>query len=160
MNDLARNARETNLVLSRSARRKAEYSQPTHGSHAAIVHRKVSQRLPASHQRSRIFCIQSSSIVRNGKRILMIMPAYRAGRTLEATWRDLPRDIVDDIVVVDDASDDDTVPVARALGLDVILHPRNAGYGGNQKTCYREAWRAAPTSSSRSIRTTSTTRTS
>ena len=75
----------------------------------------------------------------NGKRIVVVMPAYRAGRTLEATWRDLPRDIVDDIVVVDDASDDDTVAVARGLGVDVILHPRNAGYGGNQKTCYREA---------------------
>jgi len=77
--------------------------------------------------------------VLNGKRIVVVMPAYRAGRTLEATWRDLPRDIVDDIVVVDDASDDDTVAVARGLGVDVILHPRNAGYGGNQKTCYREA---------------------
>jgi glycosyltransferase involved in cell wall biosynthesis len=67
------------------------------------------------------------------------MPAYLAGRTLEATWRDLPHDIVDAVVVVDDASDDDTVAVARALGLDVILHPHNMGYGANQKTCYREA---------------------
>jgi glycosyltransferase involved in cell wall biosynthesis len=75
----------------------------------------------------------------NGKRIVVVMPAYHAGRTLEATWRDLPRDVVDDIIVVDDASDDDTVSVARSLALDVILHPRNTGYGGNQKTCYREA---------------------
>jgi glycosyltransferase involved in cell wall biosynthesis len=75
----------------------------------------------------------------NGKRIVVVMPAYHAGRTLEATWRDLPRDVIDDIIVVDDASDDDTVAVARSLGLDVILHPRNTGYGGNQKTCYREA---------------------
>jgi glycosyltransferase involved in cell wall biosynthesis len=67
------------------------------------------------------------------------MPAYHAGRTLEATWRDLPHDIVDQVVVVDDASDDDTVAVARALGLDVILHPHNMGYGANQKTCYKEA---------------------
>ena len=74
-----------------------------------------------------------------GKRIVVVMPAYHAGRTLEATWRDLPHDIVDQIVVVDDASDDDTVAVARALGLDVILHPHNMGYGANQKTCYREA---------------------
>ncbi len=75
----------------------------------------------------------------NGKRIVVVMPAYHAGRTLAATWRDLPRDVIDDIVVVDDASDDDTVAVARSLALDVILHPRNTGYGGNQKTCYREA---------------------
>ena len=75
----------------------------------------------------------------NGKRIVVVMPAYLAGRTLEATWRDLPHDIVDEVVVVDDASDDDTVNVARRLGLDVILHPHNKGYGGNQKTCYTEA---------------------
>ena len=75
----------------------------------------------------------------NDQRIVVVMPAYHAGRTLEATWRDLPREIVDEVVVVDDASDDDTVTVARRLGLDVILHPRNTGYGGNQKTCYREA---------------------
>jgi glycosyltransferase involved in cell wall biosynthesis len=75
----------------------------------------------------------------HGKRIVVVMPAYHAGRTLEATWRDLPHDIVDQVVVVDDASDDDTVAVARALGLDVILHPHNMGYGANQKTCYREA---------------------
>ena len=74
-----------------------------------------------------------------GKRIVVVMPAYKAGRTLEATWRDLPHDIVDQVVVVDDASDDDTVAVARALGLDVILHPHNMGYGANQKTCYSEA---------------------
>jgi len=75
----------------------------------------------------------------NGKRIVVVMPAYHAGRTLAATWRELPREIIDDIIVVDDASDDDTVAVARSLSLDVILHSRNTGYGGNQKTCYREA---------------------
>ena len=75
----------------------------------------------------------------NGKRIVVVMPAFHAGRTLEATWRELPRDIIDGIIVVDDASDDDTVVVARKLGLEVILHPRNMGYGANQKTCYREA---------------------
>lgn len=75
----------------------------------------------------------------NGKRIIVVMPAYLAGRTLEATWRDLPHDIVDEVIVVDDASDDDTVAVARSLDLDVILHPHNTGYGGNQKTCYTHA---------------------
>jgi glycosyltransferase involved in cell wall biosynthesis len=74
-----------------------------------------------------------------GNRIVVVMPAFLAGRTLEKTWRDLPHDIVDEVIVVDDASDDDTVAVARALGLDVILHPHNMGYGANQKTCYREA---------------------
>jgi glycosyltransferase involved in cell wall biosynthesis len=75
----------------------------------------------------------------NGKRIIVVMPAYLASRTLEATWRDLPHDIVDHVIVVDDASDDDTVTVARRLGLHVILHPHNKGYGGNQKTCYAAA---------------------
>lgn len=75
----------------------------------------------------------------DGRRIVVVMPAYRAGRTLEATVRDLPKDVVDDVVLVDDASDDDTVAIARSLGLAVLLHPMNRGYGANQKTCYREA---------------------
>ena len=75
----------------------------------------------------------------DGKRVVVVMPAYLAGRTLEPTWRDLPRAVVDHVIVVDDASDDDTVTVARRLGLHVILHPHNKGYGGNQKTCYAAA---------------------
>jgi glycosyltransferase involved in cell wall biosynthesis len=75
----------------------------------------------------------------NGKRLVVVMPAFRAGRTLEATWRDLPHDVVDEVIVVDDASDDDTVAVARRLGLALVLHPDNRGYGANQKTCYAEA---------------------
>ena len=67
------------------------------------------------------------------------MPAYNAEKTLERTWRDLPMEWVDDVVVVDDASRDRTVEVARSLGLHTLVHPRNRGYGGNQKTCYREA---------------------
>jgi glycosyltransferase involved in cell wall biosynthesis len=67
------------------------------------------------------------------------MPAYNAEKTLERTYRDLPLDWVDDIVLVDDASRDRTVEVARSLGLHILVHPRNRGYGGNQKTCYREA---------------------
>jgi glycosyltransferase involved in cell wall biosynthesis len=77
----------------------------------------------------------------HGKRIVVVMPAYKAGRTLKATWRDLPHDIVDEVIVVDDKSDDNTVSVAEALGIPVILHPHNKGYGGNQKTCYAEAIR-------------------
>jgi glycosyltransferase involved in cell wall biosynthesis len=67
------------------------------------------------------------------------MPAYNAEATLERTWLDLPRDGVDEVILVDDASRDRTVEIARRLGLTVIEHPRNRGYGGNQKTCYRAA---------------------
>jgi glycosyltransferase involved in cell wall biosynthesis len=73
------------------------------------------------------------------QKICVVMPAYNAEKTLERTWRDLPAGWVDDVVVVDDASRDRTVEVARGLGLHVVVHPRNRGYGGNQKTCYREA---------------------
>ena len=67
------------------------------------------------------------------------MPAYNAEKTLERTYHDLPFEWVDDVVLVDDASGDRTVEIARSLGLHVLVHPRNRGYGGNQKTCYREA---------------------
>ncbi len=76
---------------------------------------------------------------RKAKKICVIMPAYNAERTLEPTCRDLPPDWVDDIVLVDDASTDRTVEIARRLGLHLVVHPENRGYGGNQKTCYREA---------------------
>ena len=75
----------------------------------------------------------------NGKKVLVVMPAYRAARTLEATFRALPHAIVDRILLVDDASHDDTAAVARSLGIEVIVHESNRGYGGNQKTCYRTA---------------------
>lgn len=73
------------------------------------------------------------------RKICVVMPAYNAEKTLERTYRDLPLDWVDDVIVVDDASRDRTVEVARGLGLHVLVHPENRGYGGNQKTCYREA---------------------
>jgi len=75
----------------------------------------------------------------HGKKIIVIMPAYNAERTLERTYNDIPKDIVDEILVVDDRSNDSTVAVAKRLGLTVIVHDRNLGYGANQKTCYREA---------------------
>ena len=67
------------------------------------------------------------------------MPAYNAASTLEQTVRAIPKDIVDDIILVDDASRDHTVDKARELNLHVVVHPKNRGYGGNQKTCYKEA---------------------
>ena len=71
--------------------------------------------------------------------IVVVMPAYNAARTLERTYRDIPRDLVDRIILVDDVSQDETVEIARHLGLDVTVHRQNRGYGGNQKTCYRLA---------------------
>ena len=73
-----------------------------------------------------------------GKRVAVVMPAYNAAKTLPATVRELPA-IVDAKILVDDHSRDDTVRVARELGLTVIVHQKNYGYGGNQKTCYRAA---------------------
>lgn len=75
----------------------------------------------------------------NNKRVMVVMPAYRAGRTLEITWRALPHDIVDQVLLVDDASDDDTASIARKLGIPLKRHPANLGYGANQKTCYAAA---------------------
>ena len=76
-----------------------------------------------------------------GKRVCVVMPAYNAAKTLEKTYAELPKDVVDRVILVDDQSADDTVEVARRLGLDTFLHSHNRGYGGNQKTCYREALR-------------------
>jgi len=73
------------------------------------------------------------------KKVVVVMPAYNAEKTLERTLDDIPRDSVDEIVLVDDHSRDRTVEVARGLGLRVLVHEKNRGYGGNQKTCYREA---------------------
>jgi glycosyltransferase involved in cell wall biosynthesis len=72
-------------------------------------------------------------------KVVIVMPAYNAARTLERTYADIPHDIVDGIILVDDVSGDETVEIARQLGLDVIIHQQNLGYGGNQKTCYEAA---------------------
>ena len=77
----------------------------------------------------------------NGKKIVVVMPSYNAARTLTRTVEEVPRDIVDEIVLVDDASSDETVDLANELGLTVFVHEKNFGYGRNQKTCYREALR-------------------
>lgn len=77
----------------------------------------------------------------HGKRVIVVLPAYNAARTLRWTVEEIPRDIVDEVILVDDASADDTVELARELDLETVLHERNRGYGANQKTCYREALR-------------------
>lgn len=77
----------------------------------------------------------------NGKRVMVVLPAYNAARTLERTVAEIPPGVVDEILLVDDASRDDTVALAHRIGIRVVVHPRNRGYGGNQKTCYTEALR-------------------
>ena len=77
----------------------------------------------------------------NGKKIVVVLPAYNAEKTLEVTVRELP-EIVDERILVDDHSSDATAALARKLGLTVEVHPRNRGYGGNQKTCYAKALEA------------------
>jgi glycosyltransferase involved in cell wall biosynthesis len=74
-----------------------------------------------------------------GKRVCVVLPAYNAEATLRQTVAEIDREIADDVILVDDASADETVRVARELGLYHVVHPRNRGYGGNQKTCYVEA---------------------
>ena len=75
-------------------------------------------------------------------KVVVVMPAYNAAKTLRMTYRELPRDVVDLVILVDDGSSDETVRIARELGLELFLHNRNYGYGANQKTCYREALKA------------------
>lgn len=72
-------------------------------------------------------------------KIIAVLPAYNAAKTIEKTIKDIPPGTVDEIILVDDCSRDNTADVARGLGLTVIRHETNKGYGGNQKTCYREA---------------------
>lgn len=76
----------------------------------------------------------------NNKKIVVVLPAYNAALTLEKTYREIPFDIVDEVVLVDDASRDDTVEVGKQLGIrHIIRHDNNKGYGGNQKSCYNKA---------------------
>jgi len=76
----------------------------------------------------------------NNKKIVVVLPAYNAEKTLEVTYSEIPKDIVDEIVLVDDCSRDNTVDIAHRLGIEhVVRHEENKGYGGNQKTCYNKA---------------------
>ena len=77
----------------------------------------------------------------NGKRVTVVMPAYNAEKTLEKTYNEIPHDIVDNIILTDDASQDRTAEIARKLNIKTFVHMKNKGYGGNQKTCYQEALR-------------------
>jgi glycosyltransferase involved in cell wall biosynthesis len=76
----------------------------------------------------------------NGKKVVVVLPAYNASKTLEKTYREIDFSIVDDVILVDDMSRDDTVEVGRKLGIrHIIVHEKNTGYGGNQKSCYNKA---------------------
>jgi len=75
----------------------------------------------------------------NNKKVVVVLPAYNAAKTLKITIDAIPKGSVDDIILVDDASKDNTVEVAKQIGLKVFVHSKNRGYGGNQKTCYKEA---------------------
>ncbi len=72
-------------------------------------------------------------------KVIVVMPAYNAEKTLQKTYQDIPKKGVDEVIVVDDDSQDKTVAIAKKLGLPVFVHQKNLGYGGNQKTCYKEA---------------------
>ena len=76
----------------------------------------------------------------HGKKVVVVMPAYNAEKTLEQTYREIPMDVVDEVILTDDHSRDETVQKAKELGIkEVLVHERNKGYGGNQKTCYNRA---------------------
>ena len=75
----------------------------------------------------------------NGKKIVVVMPAYNAESTLRRTYEEVPHQVVDDVILVDDHSQDNTLQLADSMGIRAIAHEKNMGYGGNQKTCYREA---------------------
>ncbi|OGP80167.1 MAG: glycosyl transferase family 2 [Deltaproteobacteria bacterium RBG_16_66_15] len=76
-----------------------------------------------------------------GKKLVVVMPAYNAEKTLRQTFGELPHEYVDEVILVDDASRDNTVEVAHTLGINILVHTENRGYGANQKTCYKEALR-------------------
>ncbi|MDH3349263.1 MAG: glycosyltransferase family 2 protein [Desulfobulbaceae bacterium] len=75
----------------------------------------------------------------NKHKVIVVMPAYNAERTIKSTYNEIPRDIVDEVILVDDKSSDNTAQVSKSLGISTILHTDNLGYGGNQKTCYKTA---------------------
>ncbi len=78
----------------------------------------------------------------HGKKVVVVLPAYNAAKTLLKTYHEIPFDVVDDVILVDDASTDETVIIAYKLKIKLFIHANNLGYGGNQKTCYNEALKA------------------
>ena len=80
----------------------------------------------------------------DSKKVIVVMPAYNAEKTLIKTYNEIPRDIVDEIILTDDASRDNTIEIARKLNISTIIHNSNKGYGANQKTCYMEALKLNP----------------
>ena len=78
----------------------------------------------------------------DGKKITVIMPAYNAEKTLMKTYNEIPKDVVDGIILTDDASTDKTIEIAKRLNLRLLIHDKNKGYGANQKTCYKTALKA------------------
>lgn len=81
----------------------------------------------------------SSALMVRGKKVIVVLPAYNAEKTLASTHREIPHDLVDEVLLVDDGSTDRTAALAQELGIEVIIHPQNLGYGANQKTCYKTA---------------------
>jgi glycosyltransferase involved in cell wall biosynthesis len=100
---------------------------------------------PRIHIRHEIFHVEritvpeSDHLPKRTHKVIAVMPAYNAEKTLAATVADMPVGSVDEVILVDDGSKDRTVQIAREMGLTVLVHPENRGYGGNQKTCYRQA---------------------
>src|SRR3972149_9117044 len=82
---------------------------------------------------------ESGGFMLNGKKIVVIMPAYNAEKTLEKPYKEIPFEFVDDVILVDDSSRDRTSEIAREMGIHTVVHTENLGYGANQKTCYRAA---------------------
>src|SRR6266581_3536778 len=97
----------------------------------------LSSRTPHRWHRPCIF-----ADVKSDAKVIVVMPAYNAGRTLRMTYEELPKDAVSMVILVDDGSTDATLDIARQLGLEIFVHNRNYAYGANQKTCYAEALRA------------------
>ena len=77
-------------------------------------------------------------------KIIVVMPAYNAEKTVKKTYQDLPKDLIKEVILVDDVSQDKTIDKAKALGITVYVHNKNKGYGGNQKTCYDQALKRKP----------------
>ena len=91
--------------------------------------------------------MKNNNILWNPKlnpKIIVVMPAYNAGKTVKKTYNDLPKDLIKEVILTDDASNDETIDKAKALGITVYVHKKNKGYGANQKTCYDQALKRKP----------------